>query len=193
MADSAAALPQASLENGLGLAAEQPRYNLPEQLPRRALAVTQGPTASSARSKSAGTAREPPLKTAGACERRRSFPPEARGDRTPRALEVRGESLITETFSALLGIVERDNDPAVLGCTLRCGWSGLPGDPRRRWDETLPMRPRTARSFRPRIGDNSICHERRSLRPLVFDGLALRLSRPRDKDLAHSLETGAAE
>jgi hypothetical protein len=41
MADSAAALPQASLENGLGLAAEQSRYDGPEQLAGRALAVVE--------------------------------------------------------------------------------------------------------------------------------------------------------
>jgi hypothetical protein len=41
MADSAAALPQAWLENGLGLAAKQPRYDGPEQLARRALAVVE--------------------------------------------------------------------------------------------------------------------------------------------------------
>jgi hypothetical protein len=37
----AAALPQASLESGLGLAAEQPRYDRTEQLARRALAVVE--------------------------------------------------------------------------------------------------------------------------------------------------------
>jgi hypothetical protein len=41
MADYAAALPQASLENGLGLAAQQPRYDGAEQPARRALAVVE--------------------------------------------------------------------------------------------------------------------------------------------------------
>jgi hypothetical protein len=114
------------------------------------------------------------------------------GTRLPELSKSGRESLITETFPALLGIVERDNDPAVLGCDV--DGLALPGDPHRRWDEPLPMRPRAARSFRPRIGEQlPYATNAAPLRPLVFDGLALRLSRPRDKDLAHSLETAAAE